>query len=583
MLLPCDFHDGTQCEVSVDHILDVAHATYRQLGREDTRALQRPVAVTRPREPDDATEHGRPSKRPKGQEVARWIRSKDGGTLTTADVPDLKTIYVGAQLSTTTLNKLFANYGGFPLRVHVRKEMKMAWDLLRVNFTLPDADDSAVLAALQARLRPCHIEEVSAPPDSSPGALRLPLLLTGSPGIGKSVLLILFCAYLGVYHDVNILLVRSVKDVDLDTPDGAALGDAVFCFRGGHVTKYPGFNGKDFCDLFDAFKSETHAKGRTLLVVADGYLESRFQSQDALTKAVASSNILSASAQYRIKDDGKRVPLTLPAWSKDALCDVCAIYEGALSTVEERYAFSGGSLRSFLLSPRSQDLSPSALADEDEIRRMYIQDIGHYACYLYQGRCVLDTGPAQRHWLAMERIWAVADALQWVETTTYTALYKSLYKAMIHKLAFDGVLQLELSGEATPLVVTARFEAALANASKVDYMSCLGTGWIDKTYWAPNYYVLLPGIDAICVQDKCVHYLQMSVTPVRQLPWDAIHEVHEVLSSNPHLAGFDHVYVIVTPPALVVADWTPSQIDGLRVCYASAREVAGARNLASLL
>ncbi|EQC35508.1 hypothetical protein SDRG_07216 [Saprolegnia diclina VS20] len=140
----------------------------------------------------------------------------------------------------------------------------MAWDLLRVNFTLPDADDSAVLAALQARLRPYRIEEGSAPHDPS-DALWLPLLLTGSPGIGKSVLLILFCAYLGVYHDVNILLVRRVKNIDWDTPDGATLGDAVFWFRGGHVTKYPDFNRDNFSHLLDAFKSETHAKGKTHL------------------------------------------------------------------------------------------------------------------------------------------------------------------------------------------------------------------------------------------------------------------------------------------------------------------------------
>ncbi|EQC42615.1 hypothetical protein SDRG_00344 [Saprolegnia diclina VS20] len=44
MLFPCIFLDGTQCEVSVTHILDVAHATFQRRKREDTRALRRPIA-----------------------------------------------------------------------------------------------------------------------------------------------------------------------------------------------------------------------------------------------------------------------------------------------------------------------------------------------------------------------------------------------------------------------------------------------------------------------------------------------------------------------------------------------------------
>ncbi|KDO16641.1 hypothetical protein SPRG_17863 [Saprolegnia parasitica CBS 223.65] len=261
MLLPCILLDGTQCEFSVAQILDVAHATFQRRGREDTRALRRPVAGgLRPRDVDDTTGQERPTK------LIKSYQTNDAGTLTAADVPDLERARVGAMLQTTKLATIFDHYGGFPPFVYVRKEMKMAWDLLRVNFTLYENGDGGAFAALQVAASNAagNAAGITTSP-AMPPVSWLPLLVTGSPGVGKSVLLVLFCAYLGVYHDFNLLLLRAVKSQATVSTDAVARTDAVLWFRGGHVTKYPCFDRQNLSDLMETFRAESrvHRKKST--------------------------------------------------------------------------------------------------------------------------------------------------------------------------------------------------------------------------------------------------------------------------------------------------------------------------------
>ena len=219
-------------------------------------------------------------------------------------------------LQTTMLATIFDRYGGFPPFVYVRKEMKMAWDLLRVNFTLPKNGDGGAFAALQGASKKGNVMGVSTPPAMRPVSW-LPLLVTGSPGIGKSVLLVLFCAYLGVYHDFNILLLRAVTTADAEGGDGGVAGtDAVLWFRGGHFTQYPDFDRRNLSNLRRIFREESRADGKKHIFVGDGYHESDIRHSCPVVRLC---NIISSSAQYRIKDDDTRMPLIVPAWSKDAL------------------------------------------------------------------------------------------------------------------------------------------------------------------------------------------------------------------------------------------------------------------------
>ncbi|KDO22399.1 hypothetical protein SPRG_11351 [Saprolegnia parasitica CBS 223.65] len=519
MLLPCIFLDGTQCEV------------LKTRGHCDDQLLAWYIR---------ATSTTRLDKRP--TKLIKSYQTNDAGTLTAADVPDLERARVGAMLQTTKLATIFDHYGGFPPFVYVRKEMKMAWDLLRVNFTLPKNGDGGAFAALQ------------------------------------SVLLVLFCVYLGVYHDFNLLLLRAVKSQATVSTDAVARTDAVLWFRGGHVTKYPCFDRQNLSDLMETFRAESRVHRKKYLLVGDGYLESDIRHSCAVIDVC---HIISSSAQYRIKDDDPRVPLIVPAWSKDALCAALAANDEILPTLEERYAHSGGSLRAVL----------------DDDARMYIQDIYQHEHYMHVKHCrqIVDARVDQRFWTPKTSVDDFEEMLGWVETTANASLHQSLFEAFLHKLAYDGILELVLTRcdisttETLDLAILPqtvgqqppRDDTTDDVVSKQSCMAFLWTGLADEMYWTPDH-VVFPGVDAILVQGQCICYLHMTVTPVHSLQWDTITEVLQAVQSNARLAGFEHKYVIVAPPSTAWVQHV-APISGLRVYLASARHRRGTKRLVSLL
>ncbi|RHY84735.1 hypothetical protein DYB26_013689, partial [Aphanomyces astaci] len=166
-------------------------------------------------------------------------------------------------------------------------------------------------------------------------------VLVGSPGVGKSALLVLFCCYLATHHDYNIYLARSLKHAGRTSSPHVLL-----CFRGKEVTAYPDCRPHHMEALWATFRTE-HVHNLKFLIVGDGYRQANFESGQL--DFFNTCNLLSTSAQYRLTEDSNHKLLGVPAWSFQSIQAMARAF-GTLE-VDELYAYSGGSVRAFTRDP----------------------------------------------------------------------------------------------------------------------------------------------------------------------------------------------------------------------------------------
>ncbi|KAF0748099.1 hypothetical protein AaE_007471, partial [Aphanomyces astaci] len=216
----------------------------------------------------------------------------------------------GEVQSTAELSQLLQLYGGFPSSLFVRQEVKMVWGILCNNYI------------------------GSSPPNNA-------YVLVGSPGVGKSALLVLFCCYLATHHDYNIYLARSLKHAGRTSSPHVLL-----CFRGKEVTAYPDCRPHHMEALWATFRTE-HVHNLKFLIVGDGYRQANFESGQL--DFFNTCNLLSTSAQYRLTEDSNHKLLGVPAWSFQSIQAMARAF-GTLE-VDELYAYSGGSVRAFTRDP----------------------------------------------------------------------------------------------------------------------------------------------------------------------------------------------------------------------------------------
>ncbi|RHY03936.1 hypothetical protein DYB36_013540, partial [Aphanomyces astaci] len=225
-------------------------------------------------------------------------------------VVDLNDVGEGEVQSTAELSQLLQLYGGFPSSLFVRQEVKMVWGILCNNYI------------------------GSSPPNNA-------YVLVGSPGVGKSALLVLFCCYLATHHDYNIYLARSLKHAGRTSSPHVLL-----CFRGKEVTAYPDCRPHHMEALWATFRTE-HVHNLKFLIVGDGYRQANFESGQL--DFFNTCNLLSTSAQYRLTEDSNHKLLGVPAWSFQSIQAMARAF-GTLE-VDELYAYSGGSVRAFTRDP----------------------------------------------------------------------------------------------------------------------------------------------------------------------------------------------------------------------------------------
>lgn len=91
---------------------------------------------------------------------------------------DLSKWEVGQFRYCSILSEAMSSVGGFPSQIYLRKEMVMVWNILRQR--------------------------------NKEGNL-FQWVVTGSPGVGKSLLLVLFCFYAAMVENVPVLLFRELQ------------------------------------------------------------------------------------------------------------------------------------------------------------------------------------------------------------------------------------------------------------------------------------------------------------------------------------------------------------------------------------
>jgi hypothetical protein len=172
--------------------------------------------------------------------------------------------------------------------------------------------------------------------------------ILGSPGVGKSVFLMLLAFYLAHVHSKSVIVLRKLKG-----------GRKTFaCVR---VYK-EGYSGSSFSEK-NAFISVRDQHPESLFFV-DGFTYEEVNSKHDFLGAF---NLLATSSQYRVKgDDSDTRCILLPAWRLE---DLKGYLEASLpknlssdqrvDQVKEKfetpYFYSGGSLRLFLDSHKSRE------------------------------------------------------------------------------------------------------------------------------------------------------------------------------------------------------------------------------------
>ncbi|EQC40057.1 hypothetical protein SDRG_02712 [Saprolegnia diclina VS20] len=323
--------------------------------------------------------------------------------------------------------------------------MIVVWRFLVANSIDDDDAHSAGIKKARAAAMP-----VQAP--------KLPLGLVGTSGVGKSELIILFGVYMAVQRQHNVLISRK-------SSGRGGRPDTVIVLCGCQVIKFPDFARENLAALVDEFKRKSLAENKSFLIIGDGYRQEESNMHLPLFSFIAAAHIISTSGQFQTMPGGARVPVLVPAWSKESLELVA---ERALeATFKDRYAYSGGSIREFLREPVRE---PSAAQAEigfhlteaaikalqhntegptnskiDTFRQMYVGAIDNYDHYVNGAHWRREIKTKYVGWLltTMASLKFSVSILMWAEAWG-GALYGWVFESFVHKLASEGQLKLRV-------------------------------------------------------------------------------------------------------------------------------------------
>ncbi|RLN98162.1 hypothetical protein BBJ28_00027199, partial [Nothophytophthora sp. Chile5] len=236
---------------------------------------------------------------------------------------------IGFRIETPGLHAFWSSMGGFPSGYHVRQEEAVFWAV--VKKLLPSVGKS-------------------------------PVVILGSPGVGKSCFLVLLAFYVACFQKRKVLVIRQLKEGDrknavvfLEGEDGEQ-STGTPC----KLSVYRAFNLS--ADNIDAVREAEMTRGS--LVLIDGYTQSDVKASDCLRPF----HVLATSCQYDKKSDDPAHKVVLPAWRFEDLLGYVlknrrwlvetglrktsdrTSEEGVRKLVAEQYKYSGGSLRDFCMT-----------------------------------------------------------------------------------------------------------------------------------------------------------------------------------------------------------------------------------------
>ncbi|RLN81420.1 hypothetical protein BBJ28_00026313, partial [Nothophytophthora sp. Chile5] len=236
---------------------------------------------------------------------------------------------VGSRIETPGLHAFWSSLGGFLAGYHVRKEEEMFWSVVKQLLSTGKS----------------------------------PVVILGSPGVGKSCFLMLLAFYVACFQKRKVLVIRQLKIdecanavVFLNGKDGEHERSAGASWK----VSIRRASDQNFLQLHAIREAEVT---RGSLVLIDGYTQSDVKADIFL--ALRPFHVLATSCQYDKKSDDPAHKVVLPAWRfEDLLGYVLSnrrwlVETGLRATsdgtseevirklVAEHYKYSGGNLRAF--------------------------------------------------------------------------------------------------------------------------------------------------------------------------------------------------------------------------------------------
>lgn len=410
---------------------------------------------------------------------------------------------------------------------------------------------------------------------------KLRALIRGSPGVGKSVLLVLFAFYLAHVESKSVIILRKLKEAG---PGGYA------CV---HVSE-KGSSGSRFDRLADyrGIRSSLLSGGSNLektLFFLDGFIQHDINRNHGI---LGGFNLLATSSQYSIKsDDGDTLGILLPAWRSEDL----RLYAQRMETFssdgfEEKfqyaYSYSGGSLREFLRDEKDREnsfwtamerisaagvqglLSTYGAGSElqvDRVRKLYVKDPSNAEHYMTVSEYIPRVDSA----VALGALWdrfSVEDfETIWTAGQSIGGAFQGLaFEWHIHKTASSRRgLTVEAwsdTDRSKSVVFKVAGGGTQRGGTQKDYHNYLKDTWIqddDSKYWFPKM-PNFPNIDAIAkcqrqgdkVEDSLL-YFQITIGGSHDLDATTLNELDAIFQGK----FKERKYIALLPETASIEDF----------------------------
>ncbi|RLN96303.1 hypothetical protein BBJ28_00020305, partial [Nothophytophthora sp. Chile5] len=245
-------------------------------GHNDQGGLVLEPAIKRPRTTSSQGDHGEARGAPAVQFSMEKVELEIDSTEFDLDALSEK---VGSRIETPGLHAFWSSMEGFPSGYHVRQEEAVFWAV--VKKLLPSVGKS-------------------------------PVVILGSPGVGKSSFLVLLAFYVACFRKRKVLVIRQLKSgeranavVFLNGKDGEHERSAGASWK----VSIRRASDQNFLQLHAIREAEVT---RGSLVLIDGYTQSDVKADIFL--ALRPFHVLATSCQYDKKSDDPAHKVVLPAW-----------------------------------------------------------------------------------------------------------------------------------------------------------------------------------------------------------------------------------------------------------------------------
>lgn len=462
---------------------------------------------------------------------------------------------VGELKDCSVLSEVMQSIGGFPKELYLRKEMLMIWRVL------------------------CE--------QNNEGNLSK-WVITGSSGIGKSLLLVLHCFYLALEQGYPILLVRQLMGDEIKQ---AVTFLSIFIHPDGLLEIYSRLTIDKLLDIDERMASDGSSKGfKYRKIVLDGWSQDELRTVPMFYLS-GSFDLLATSAQYIPKQQDTRRVVLLPAWYEDDLRRLTSnVY--SIDEFKARYFVCGGSPRVLLrgtiedaknyaelllgrnrLLPEIREALMSSTGGKrgegiDRLRRIYVTDTNNIKSYTDPRAWVyhIDSIYALNELVSTAYLQTYIDALQFSRGIGQSA-YGSTFEAMIHKImSIPGgkaiINAREYSKQSAKSSKQTFKDIHLPDDIAVEYLGSTEKEcdeYIEQSmfknkeqniYWHPKlHHFLVVDIILNLATIKLVIYLQITVAEEHSLNCESLNDIHQKVKKalGRKAAQYKFQYIAITP------------------------------------